>query len=514
MELQFEVSGRFESSSTHTLVQPAAATGIYTVAEPETFDVIVIGGGPAGSTAATLVALQGHRVLLLEKEQFPRYQIGESLLPLTVHAICSMLGVLDEIKQAGFVPKFGGVFRWGARPDPWHFTFGTVRDLEKAGAGYAYQVERSRFDEILLNNARRRGVDVREQHAVIRPLLDEGRVNGVQFVDAAGREGTARARFVVDASGNASPLHRHAGSRVYSSFFRNVALFCYFENAGRMPGDQAGSVLSAAFDEGWFWFIPLSDTLTSVGAVIACEHADALQQDHESAMRGFIDSCPLIKGLLSRATRITRGPYGRFRVRKDYSYTTTRFWREGLTLIGDAACFIDPIFSSGVHLATYSALLAARSINTLLRGGIDEPRAFTEFERRYRAEFENVYGFLVSFYDVHQDEQSYFWRARKIVGTSEPENEAFVRLISGFSTVESNIFDTARRVSAHMKAFEASGSAEALCRIEDLARPNPKAVRPPGQPSIGGPADSPERPRWPGGLVPSDDGFHWMIPTE
>jgi halogenation protein CepH len=474
------------------------------------FDLIVIGGGPAASTVSTLVALQGHRVLLLEKERFPRYQIGESLLPVTIHAICPLLGVLDEVKQASFVPKFGGVFRWGTREEPWHFTFGTARELEKAGAGYAYQVERSRFDQILLNNARRRGVDVREQHAVIQPILDDGRVTGVRYVDAAGREQTARARFVVDASGNTSPLYRHVGRRVYSEFFRNVALFCYFHNAGRMPGDQAGSVLSVAFNEGWFWFIPLSDTLTSVGAVIAREHADTLQQNHESAMRGFIDGCPLIKQLLSQATRVSEGQYGRFRVRTDYSYTTTQFWRPGLVLAGDAACFIDPVFSSGVHLATYAGLLAARSINTVLRDDVDEPRAFTEFERRYRAEFENVYGFLVSFYDVHQDERSYFWRARKILNTTEPENEAFVRLVSGFSTVESNIFETASRVSAHMKAFERSGSREALWRIAELTRSDPQAIRAPGQSDEDGP---PERPRWPGGLVTSRDGVHWMIPA-
>jgi halogenation protein CepH len=475
----------------------------------ETFDLVVIGGGPAGSTAATLVALQGHRVLLLEKECFPRYQIGESLLPLTIHAICPMLGVQDEIKQAGFVPKFGGVFRWGVREEPWHFTFGTVRDLEKAGAGYAYQVERSRFDEILLNNARRRGVDVREQHSVRQSLVEGGRVTGVRVVDSDGREHTIRARFVIDASGNASPLHRQVGERVYSEFFRNVALFCYFENAGRMPGEQAGSVLSAAFDEGWFWFIPLSETLTSVGAVIAREHAGRLQQDHESAMRAFIDACPLIKRLLSTATRVTDGAYGRFRVRRDYSYTNTHFWRPGLLLVGDAACFIDPIFSSGVHLATYSALLAARSINTVLRGDVDEPRAFTEFERRYRAEFENVYGFLVSFYDVHQNEESYFWRARKILNTTERANEAFVRLISGFSTAESTIFETAGRVSAHMKAFETSGSREALSRIEELGRPNPRALRAPG--CATDPAAT-ETPRWPGGLITSPDGFYWTLP--
>lgn len=476
----------------------------------EVFDLVVIGGGPAGSTAATLVAMQGHKVLLLEKEQFPRYQIGESLLPLTIHAICAMLGVLDEVKQAGFVPKFGGVFRWGLREEPWHFTFGTVRDLAKAGAGYAYQVERARFDQILLDNARRRGVDVRERHTVLQPVVTADRVGGVRFTDQRGRDAIARARFVVDASGNTSPLYRHVGQRIYSEFFRNVALFCYFEHAGRMPGDQAGSVLSAAFDEGWFWFIPLSETLTSVGAVIAREHAERLQQDHEVVMRDFIAACPLIAGLLSTATRVTEGPYGRFRVRTDYSYTNTHFWRPGLILIGDAACFIDPIFSSGVHLATYSALLAARSINTVLRGEVDEPRAFVEFERRYRAEFENVYGFLVSFYDVHQDEDSYFWRARKILHTTERANEAFVRLISGFSTAESTIFETASRVSAHMKEFEQSGSREALCRIEELGRPHPRALR---SPNGAGQSPPTETPRWPGGLITSSDGFYWTMPA-
>jgi len=479
------------------------------MAAEESFDVVVIGGGPAGSTASTLIALQGHRVLLLEKERFPRYQIGESLLPLTIHGICPMLGIDDEIRQANFVPKFGGVFRWGTRLEPWHFTFGTVRDLEKAGAGYAYQVERSRFDEILLNNARRRGVDVRDGHAVVQPVIDSGRVAGVRFVDADSRERAARARFVIDASGNTSPLHRYVGLRVHSEFFRNVALFCYFHNAERMPGDQAGSVLSVAFNEGWFWFIPLSDTLTSVGAVIAREHADALQHDHESVMRAFIDSCPLIKQLLAPATRVVEGPYGRFRVRRDYSYTNSRFWRPGLVLVGDAACFIDPIFSSGVHLATYSALLAARSINTVLGGGIDEARAFAEFERRYRAEFENIYAFLLSFYDVHQDEPSYFWRARKILNTTEHANEAFVRLISGFSTAESTIFDTASRISAHLKEFEASGSAEALGRIQALASAAPRGIRAPARSEHDRPV---EHPRWPGGLVTSRDGFSWAIP--
>jgi halogenation protein CepH len=237
----------------------------------ERFDLIVIGGGPAGSTASTLVAMQGHRVLLLEKEKFPRYQIGESLLPITINALCPLLGVKDDIKNAGFVQKFGAIFRWGRNEEPWHVSFNVAPDLEKAGAGYAYQVERSRFDAILLENARRRGVDVREQHSVKGVVMEAGRVVGVQYSDHAGQEHVARAQFVVDASGHASPLHHFVGERVHSEFFRNVALFCYFQGAKRLPGALSGNLISATFPEGWLW---LSDTLTSVGAVISRVHSD------------------------------------------------------------------------------------------------------------------------------------------------------------------------------------------------------------------------------------------------
>jgi FAD-dependent halogenase len=211
------------------------------------FDLIVAGGGPAGSTVSTLVARQGHRVLLLERERFPRYQIGESLLPITVHGVCALLGVLDEVKRAGFVVKYGSIFRWGRNEAPWQFTFGAVADMARAGADYAFQVERSRFDQILLDNARRSGVDVREQCTVEDILVEDARVTGVRYVDADGRRHTVRARFVAGASGHSSSLHDAAGERIYSEFFRNVALFCYFRNAQRMPRVLSGGVLGGVW---------------------------------------------------------------------------------------------------------------------------------------------------------------------------------------------------------------------------------------------------------------------------
>jgi halogenation protein CepH len=410
-------------------------------AERNEFDVVVVGGGPAGSTLGSLVAMQGHRVLLLERETFPRYQIGESLLPATVQGICRLLGVSDEIAAAGFPRKRGGTFRWGANPEPWTFSF-SVSPRIAGPSSFAYQVERSRFDKILLDNAVRKGVTVRQNCAVLDVVEDGDRVTGVRFTAEDGTEQVVHGRYVVDASGNTSGLHKRVGgTREYSEFFRSLALFGYFENGKRLPAPNSGNILSAAFPGGWFWYIPLSDTLTSVGAVVRREDAAKIQGDPEVALRGLIAECPLIAEFLAGATRVTTGQYGQIRVRKDYSYHQTAFWRPGLALIGDAACFVDPVFSSGVHLATYSALLAARSINSVLAGRFDEQTVFTEFESRYRREFAVFYEFLMSFYDMHVDEDSYFWSAKKVTRSSHTERESFVDLVAGLSSTDFDLAD-------------------------------------------------------------------------
>ena len=408
----------------------------------EEFDVVVVGGGPSGSTLSTLVAMQGHSVLLLEKETFPRYQIGESLLPSTIHGICHLLGVTDELAAAGFPHKRGGTFRWGASPKPWNFSF-SVSSKVSGPTSFAYQVERSKFDKILLDNAARKGVVVRQDRTVTDVVDDaDGRARGLRYTDPDGTEHEVSARYVVDASGNTSRIHKRVGgSRTYSDFFKSLALFGYFENGKRMPAPYAGNILCVAFGSGWFWYIPLSSTLTSVGAVVRREDAAKVQGDPESALRGLIDECPMIKEYLADATRVTTGQYGQLRVRKDYSYHHTTFWRPGMVLVGDAACFVDPVFSSGVHLATYSALLAARSLNSVLAGRIHERRAFDEFEARYRREYGVFYEFLTSFYDMHVDEDSYFWTAKKVTRSSHAELESFVELVAGMSSTDFDLSD-------------------------------------------------------------------------
>jgi halogenation protein CepH len=493
-----------------------------TPAASENFDVIVIGGGPAGSTAASFVAMQGHRVLLLERESFPRHQLGESLLPATVHGICALLGLTEELKNAGFPRKRGGTFRWGNNPQPWTFPFAKNTD---APGGFAYQVERARFDKILLDNSRRKGVDVRERHSVTEILYEGERATGVRFLDADGRERTASARYVVDAGGHRARLHNDkVGERVYSKFFQNIALYAYFENGKRLPAPNQGNILSCAFNDGWFWYIPLSDTLTSVGAVVSREASKLMQGGHEQAFDTWVKACPLIAEYLGPAKRVTEGMYGEYRVRKDFSYCNTSFWKPGLILIGDAACFVDPVFSSGVHLATYSALLVARSINTSLKGMVSEEICFTEFESRYRREFGNFYQFLSAFYDMHQDLDSYFWAARKILKTDEQANEAFVRLIAGVSSSDEPLFSSSEYFRARIGLGDWFQSVlpEQAARLDrvpefDKSKFDPaefmkgftsEIAQIQTQALYGSDRDV-EMPLTLSGLIPSVDGFHW-----
>jgi FAD-dependent halogenase len=493
----------------------------------EDFDTVVLGGGPGGSTAATFIAMQGHKVLLLEKQSLPAYKIGESLLPATIHGICAMLGVSEELKKANFVRKNGGTFRWGRSPAPWTFAFAQSSHIS-GPTSYAYQVERSKFDLILIENAIRKGVDVRQNHSALGLLKEEDRFAGIEYSDENGNAGIARARYIVDASGHQTPFARHVGERVYSKFFQNIAIFGYYLNAKRMPPPNAGNIFCAAFQDGWFWFIPLSDTLTSVGAVVAKEHAAKFKNGHEAALSEFIEACPPIKDLLASASRVTEGQYGEVRVRRDYSYCHTKFWAPGLVLIGDAACFIDPVFSSGVHLATYSAFLAARSINTCLKGGLSETRCFEEFELRYRREFGRFYDFLISFYDIDQDLDSYYWAARKVINTEEKGNEAFIQLVSGIGAGERMYSNSEEFISARDRLgqtlFPASAGGEISMAIEDnLANTRrqefmddflKETVKLQQQAALKDNQRPLESPLFGQGLIASPDGFHWAEPAK
>jgi halogenation protein CepH len=407
-------------------------------------DVVVVGGGPAGSVAATLLADAGHRVLVLERERFPRYHIGESLLSATL-PILDAIGATPAIERHGFLRKPGGTFLWGRQREPWSFLF---RE-DPGGRPHAYQVVRAEFDQLLLENARAHGADVREEHAVLAVETDGGRPT-VQARDVHGATLRLTPRFVVDASGQSAVIGRARELRRFNDFFKNLAIFGYFRDAERLPGELANHILSAAFADGWFWYIPLHDGTMSVGAVVdARRWRELAGTDPEGIYRGLIARCPAIAGRLAEATLVSP-----IRIIRDYSYTSTHFGGPGFLMAGDAACFIDPVFSTGVHLACLAGFLGARAVDAIL-GGAPEADALARYEAAYRGAFERYLRFLYFFYDHNEDPDSYFWTARRLL-THAPDDlplrEAFVRLISG-----NGDWDAAETLVAHEHTRWADG---------------------------------------------------------
>jgi halogenation protein CepH len=375
------------------------------------YDLIVIGGGPSGSTLASFVAMAGHRVLLLEKEQFPRHQIGESLLPSTVHQIAELLGIKERIRERGFVVKRGATFSWGTMPGTlWTMNFGRLPADQvelPPDAPFAYNVPRHEFDQLLLENAVEKGVDVRQQCTVSEMISENGRVVGVRYTDASGMPQEARAKYVSITTGQMGMAGRLLGPREYSVFFQKIGVFGYYEGAGRLPFPLDGNTFFETHGDAWLWYIPLTPTLTSVGAVIPGKEGARVKGDPRKALDHYISGCPIVAGMLSGATPSTQDPFVPVRLRSEYSYCRTTFWAPGVFAVGDAACFVDVLLSSGVHLATYGALLAARSLNSILAGTITEEHGMNEFETRLRLEYGIFYRGLVGLYDMNCTSDAY-----------------------------------------------------------------------------------------------------------
>jgi len=409
-------------------------------------DVIVVGGGPAGSTAAGFLAQSGLRVLLFEKEHFPRYHIGESLLSATM-PILEALGVMPAVEGAGFIRKPGGTFIWGRNAEPWSFFF---RE-DPGGRPYAYHVLRSQFDEILLRHASALGVEVREGHRV----QDVTR-NGVPVVTAVDeRDASVKigARYVIDASGQQALLGRRDRLREFNPFFKNLAVFAYYRGVTGLSGPVEGNILSAAFGEGWFWFIPLHDGTTSIGAVVdARRFAGEAASDPTELYRRLISACAPVAERVRHAELASP-----IRVIRDYSYCSQRFYGPGYLLAGDAACFIDPVFSTGVQLACLSGYLASRAVSAIVNGA-EERGEQQRYDSRYRAAFERYLKFLYFFYDHHADRDSYFWTARKVLnpGTEMEARTAFVRLMSGGGDLLEGDTTLERELAARHQRMEAA----------------------------------------------------------
>jgi len=389
-------------------------------------DVIVIGGGPGGSACATLLADQGWRVVLLERARFPRPHVGESLLPASI-PVLEQLGVMPQIEAAGFVVKRGATLGWGQDPDPWSWYF--ADDPEQRAT--SFQVVRSEFDQILLRNAAEHGVGVREGHQVLDVRFGQGCAIGVRALHN-GVEREIGARFIVDASGQAAILSRQLRLQQWDSHFRNLAVYGYYRGARHLDPPNDGNIFIESYEHGWFWQIPLPTRLTSVGAVVDREMGQAGLR--ELGAKGFLERqvrlAPHMRELLSAAELI-----GETQVERDWSYTSSKFAGDGYVLVGDAACFVDPLFSSGVHLALGSASLAARYVQSALTEPRSRAQAAQAYETLYRKQYDYFHLTAQLFYGTNRSADSYFWEARRILADDEADGatprEAFVRVVSG-----------------------------------------------------------------------------------
>lgn len=337
-------------------------------------DVLVVGGGPAGSTIASLLAQQQRHVVVLEKERFPRFHIGESLLPLNL-PLFERLGVAKEIERIG-------VYKPGAElVSDAHNAAGTFRfsDNPYLSVGHSYQVRRAEFDRLLLDNSRRLGAEVREEVRVTDVVLEEGRRPRVTAVAKDGTRLNWSARFLVDATGRDTLLSGRLGLKRIDKRNNTAAVFGHFRNVPRRPGDKAGMITVYLFAHGWFWMIPLPDNMMSVGVVGTRAFFRAKGGDIGALFAEAVAATPSLAAHMANAE-----PLGPLTACADYSYDSRSYVGESHILIGDAAAFIDPLFSSGVMMAMSSASFAATAVAGLLDGRQPRERIVREYESRIR----------------------------------------------------------------------------------------------------------------------------------
>ena len=337
-------------------------------------DVLVVGGGPAGSTIAALLAQKGRHVVVLEKERFPRFHIGESLLPLNL-PLFEQLGVAKEVRRVG-------VYKPGAElVSDAHNAAGTFRfsDNPYLSVGYSYQVKRAEFDQILLDNSRRLGAEVHEKMRVDDVAFAPGEKPRVTAVADDGSEVEWRPRVLADASGRDTLLSGRLGLKRINKHNNTAAVFGHFRNVPRRPGEKAGMITVYLFDQGWFWMIPLPDDIMSVGVVGGREFFKSRDGNLDALFASAVESTPSLAAHMANAE-----PLGPLTACADYSYDSTSYVGENHILVGDAGAFVDPLFSSGVMMAMSSAAFGAGLVDAVLDGRGSRAQLARDYERKIK----------------------------------------------------------------------------------------------------------------------------------
>lgn len=386
------------------------------------YDCVILGGGPAGATAGALLAQQGMSVCIVEKETFPRFHIGESLLPSGNEILCRT-GAWERIEKAGFVCKRGAEFTYGTGTNSVHIAFcdGLIPGLD-----CTWQVRRAEFDQILLETAQASGCDLRQPARVtgIDPTA-----NGWEVTISGGAEPEKlSATWFLDAGGRG----RFLGSRLKLETSdvplpKRFAVYSHFRRVKRKEGDKAGDIMVVRVADGWFWSIPISDSVTSVGLV--CTRERLARNEPEATFRETISQNPFMRSWMAKAESVQ--PY---RVESDYSFVHSRFSGDRWFLLGDAAGFIDPVFSSGVFLALKSAEAAADAILVARERGSLSPAGQVAFTRRVKRSMKTVQQLVCAFY--HPKDFSVFMHPHNVFSVVSAINS----IVAGRSDLDSRLW--------------------------------------------------------------------------
>lgn len=358
-----------------------------------TYDVVIIGAGPAGSSAASILAEHGHQVLVVEREKFPRYHVGESLIPFTFGPL-ERLGMIPKLRRSHFTKKYSVSFVQpdGKRTQPFYF----FNRYDRETVAQTWQVDRAEFDHMLLDHARERGAKVLEETSVESLLFEGDRVVGVACRSKSGEAFEVRARIVLDASGKEAFASRSRGWRLNDPYLNKIAIWTYYKGSKRgVDIDEGATTVAFVPEKGWFWHIPLHNDMVSVGVVAEGKYLtrDGVK-DPRAMFEREIEQNLWIKEHLSTGTCT-----GQFWVTSEYSRHSRYCASPGLLLVGDALAFLDPVFSSGVMLALKSGVLAGETVHQGLVCDDLSPGRFSDYGAQMRRGVENMRKLVYAFYN-------------------------------------------------------------------------------------------------------------------